>query len=236
MNVVEARALLVQADLFPGVWPRLPEVPSPEAVGVHGGQAGAAWQFEDLLDAADSADPAIAVDNGDPHIIRFSAGTTGRLKGILHTVDGWIRMAQEFMLALPRTACEDVFLVAGPLSHAASLLLWPTIGSGAALVVMPRFRDPYHAYEPHDRDVAERLLSDDFTFTSPQDDHIDRALVSYQAIRTDGTSFDDVEHLEFRDSRITHNDVCFGAVDGSPVGAERLTITHLPAFGITIGS
>ena len=31
----------------------------------------------------------------------------------------------------------------------------------------------------------------------------------------DGTSFDDVEHFEFRDNRI-HIDVCFGAVDGAP--------------------
>ncbi|HKA05457.1 MAG TPA: hypothetical protein VKD67_14075 [Acidimicrobiales bacterium] len=125
-----------------------------------------------------------------------------------------MRVGQEFMLARPRTACDDVFPAAGRLSPAASLLLWPMIGSGAALVVRPSFRDHYHAYEPHDRDVVERLLSDDFTLTSPQDDRIDCAVVRYHAIGTDGASFDDVEHFGFSDKRF-HIDVCFGAVDGA---------------------
>ena len=31
------------------------------------------------------------------------------------------------------------------------------------------------SYLAQDRDAAERLIADDFVFTSPQDDHIDRA-------------------------------------------------------------
>jgi ketosteroid isomerase-like protein len=31
------------------------------------------------------------------------------------------------------------------------------------------------AYQAGDRQAAERLIADDFVFTSPQDDHIDRA-------------------------------------------------------------
>jgi ketosteroid isomerase-like protein len=31
------------------------------------------------------------------------------------------------------------------------------------------------SYLTQDRDAAERLIADDFVFTSPQDDHIDRA-------------------------------------------------------------
>ena len=33
----------------------------------------------------------------------------------------------------------------------------------------------YGAYESKDRKAIENLLSDDFTFSSPLDDHIDRA-------------------------------------------------------------
>ena len=32
----------------------------------------------------------------------------------------------------------------------------------------------FDAYNAQDRDTAERLIADDFTFTSPQDDHIGR--------------------------------------------------------------
>jgi ketosteroid isomerase-like protein len=36
-------------------------------------------------------------------------------------------------------------------------------------------RAGFAAYLAQDRDAIERLLADDFVFTSPQDDHIDRA-------------------------------------------------------------
>lgn len=36
-------------------------------------------------------------------------------------------------------------------------------------------RAMFRAYNAQDRDAAERLVAEDFTFTSPQDDRIDRA-------------------------------------------------------------
>jgi len=36
-------------------------------------------------------------------------------------------------------------------------------------------RAVFDAYQRQDRGAEDRLLSDDFVFTSPQDDHIDRA-------------------------------------------------------------
>jgi ketosteroid isomerase-like protein len=36
-------------------------------------------------------------------------------------------------------------------------------------------REQFDAYLAQDRPTAERLLADDLTFTSPQDDHIDKA-------------------------------------------------------------
>jgi ketosteroid isomerase-like protein len=46
----------------------------------------------------------------------------------------------------------------------------PVHGTVASLV-----RRAYAAYESKDRASLETLLSDDFTFNSPQDDHIDKA-------------------------------------------------------------
>jgi ketosteroid isomerase-like protein len=99
-------------------------------------------------------------------------------------------------------------------------------------------RDYYRAYQDDDRTTVEKLLSADFVFTSPQDDHIDRAtyfakcwpghedlrafrllhvtfdgddaLVRYQATRNDGTGFQNVEHFEFRGTEVTRVDVYFG--------------------------
>jgi ketosteroid isomerase-like protein len=36
-------------------------------------------------------------------------------------------------------------------------------------------RAAFDAYRTRDRDAAERLMAEELTFTSPQDDHIDRA-------------------------------------------------------------
>lgn len=36
-------------------------------------------------------------------------------------------------------------------------------------------REMFASYRHQDRDTAERLIADPFVFTSPQDDHIDRA-------------------------------------------------------------
>ena len=36
-------------------------------------------------------------------------------------------------------------------------------------------RASFDAYLAQDRDAADRLIADDFVFTSPQDDHIDKA-------------------------------------------------------------
>jgi acyl-CoA synthetase (AMP-forming)/AMP-acid ligase II len=85
--------------------------------------------------------PTVVVGPDADHIIRFSAGTTGRPKGILHTVAGWWAMGEEFLLALPRLDEDDAYLVASPLSHGSGLLVWPFFVHGARYVVQSRF-DP----------------------------------------------------------------------------------------------
>jgi ketosteroid isomerase-like protein len=106
-------------------------------------------------------------------------------------------------------------------------------------------RDYYRAYETSDITMIDKLVSDDFTFTSPMDDHIDRAtyfakcwpghehlrtfnllqvsidgshaLIRYLAESTDGSTFCNVEHFEFDDElRVKHVDVYFGSKEPHP--------------------
>jgi len=99
-------------------------------------------------------------------------------------------------------------------------------------------RDCYGAYASGDRGVVERLLTDDFTFSSPADVGIDRAtyfercwpnaetiaafeltrlveagdevVVTYECRRTDGSRFRNTEVLTFRGDRIRRAEVYFG--------------------------
>jgi ketosteroid isomerase-like protein len=97
----------------------------------------------------------------------------------------------------------------------------------------------FDAYESEDRAVAETLLADDFTFTSPNDDAIDRAtyfercwpnsdaareqliekivvdgdkaFVTYLCSSAGGKSFRNTEFMTFVDGRIASVNVYFGA-------------------------
>jgi ketosteroid isomerase-like protein len=97
----------------------------------------------------------------------------------------------------------------------------------------------FGAYEAENRALAERLLSDDFTFTSPNDDAIDKAayfercwpnsdvprdqdiesivvegdkaFVTYRCTTANGKSFRNTEFLTFSGERIASMDVYFGA-------------------------
>lgn len=95
------------------------------------------------------------------------------------------------------------------------------------------------AYETENREIAETLLSDDFTFTSPNDDAIDKAtyfqrcwpdrdarreqnierivvdgdkaFVTYHCATANGKSFRNTEFLTFSGERIASVTVYFGA-------------------------
>ena len=99
------------------------------------------------------------------------------------------------------------------------------------------------AYQSRDRETVEALLADDFTFTSPWDDHIDRAtyfshcfphagefrfrfplkifaqgneaVVIYETEGKQGGTFHNAELLRFRDGRIRSIDVFFGFIPGA---------------------
>jgi ketosteroid isomerase-like protein len=100
-------------------------------------------------------------------------------------------------------------------------------------------RSLFEAYQKQDRVLGERLIANDFTFTSPYDDAIDRAayfkrcwptsgffkgfvlekvvelgdevFVNYKAITNDGREFHNVEILTFRGDQIRAVNVFFGA-------------------------
>jgi ketosteroid isomerase-like protein len=97
----------------------------------------------------------------------------------------------------------------------------------------------FGAYETENRALAETLLCDDFTFTSPNDDALDKAayfercwpdsdaprdqdiesivvegdkaFVTYRCATANGKSFRNTEFLTFSGERIASMDVYFGA-------------------------
>jgi ketosteroid isomerase-like protein len=99
-------------------------------------------------------------------------------------------------------------------------------------------RAMYRAFAAADRRAVERLLADDFTFSSPPDPSLDRAgyfercwpnaggveafdfvrliesgdevVATYEATRTDGTRFRNTEVLTFAGDKLARAEVYFG--------------------------
>ena len=100
-------------------------------------------------------------------------------------------------------------------------------------------RAAFEAYRSQDLDAEERLLADDFVFTSPQDDHIDRAaflercfptadrfvtqevvelvdagpdgvFILYEYELRDGGRYRNVEHSTVRGGQLVETQVFFG--------------------------
>jgi ketosteroid isomerase-like protein len=100
-------------------------------------------------------------------------------------------------------------------------------------------RASFDAYLGQDRDAMERLLADDFVFTSPQDDHLDKAafldrcfptasrFTSYEILQlvpagdkgafvlyeyelTDGGRYRNTEYITVRDGKLIETQVFFG--------------------------
>lgn len=143
LNLVSARVCIVEQKYAAEIESVRNEVPSLNHVIVMGGETGGSdkLDYEEVLASASAEFPNVVVPPDADHIIRFSAGTTGKPKGIVHSQSGWLAMGNEFALMLPRLLETDAYLVASPMSHAAGLMIWAFLARGARYVIMPSF-DP----------------------------------------------------------------------------------------------
>lgn len=161
MTVIGASALIVQHQHLAEIAPYADQVAGLRHLVVcDGPAAGAALDYEDVLAAAAAEDPHVEVAQDRPQTIRFSAGTTGRPKPIVHDVAGWTAVGAETASVLPTFTPDDRYLVAGPLSHASFMSVPAILSVGGSLALMRRF-DP----ETFLAQVAE--LRGTFTFGVP---------------------------------------------------------------------
>ncbi|KUN57442.1 hypothetical protein AQJ46_47790 [Streptomyces canus] len=140
LGLVDAKAMLVNAKLIDEIRPHFDSLPELKHVIVFDGPAtDGALEYEAVLAAAESGRPSVVSGPDDIHVIRFSAGTTGRPKGIVHTVQQWLDNNAEYRWVTPQLDERDAYLAAGQLTHAAVLWLWPLLQVGGRIIVMPGF-------------------------------------------------------------------------------------------------
>jgi acyl-CoA synthetase (AMP-forming)/AMP-acid ligase II/ABC-type branched-subunit amino acid transport system permease subunit len=116
-----------------------------------------AHSYEEMLANTTPTDPQVPVKPSDDHVIRFSAGTTGKPKGILFTTAGWISHCQNNQLYGAAMDEDSAFIAAAPMSHASGLPLWQVIMKGARFVIMSAF-DPTRYLETIERERCTHTL------------------------------------------------------------------------------
>src|SRR5882757_4548989 len=95
--------------------------------------------YEDWLGAHDATDPELAVDGDDWYVIRHSAGTTGKPKGVGYTHHDWVLNCRNWAYMLDRMHRHSVVAHAGPISHASGYLFLPGWLAGAPNLLFGAF-------------------------------------------------------------------------------------------------
>ncbi|MFT3874143.1 MAG: long-chain fatty acid--CoA ligase [Nocardioides sp.] len=97
-------------------------------------------------------DPEIALD--DAFIIRHSAGTTGRAKGIAYTHRAWMSATRDWFYQLPPVDPGDRCLHVGPISHGSGYLFLPIWLGGGCNVLNERFDADHLMDQLHNEPIS----------------------------------------------------------------------------------
>ena len=148
LRLTRARALIVDEEFFAPLEPLLGSCPELRHIVIMGdgdiarsaAARGAAHAYEPLVESASSDPIMVDMAPDTPYQIRFSAGTTGFPKGILHDVRGWMAAGDQIAEVLDEPLSHRTcYLAAGPLTHAATMPVWPVLAAGGSIVVMTSF-------------------------------------------------------------------------------------------------
>jgi len=96
-------------------------------------------KYEDWLAEQSDVDPMVEVGPDDWYVIRHSAGTTGRPKGIGYTHHDWVVNCRNWLYRLPNLRWGSVVGHAGPISHASGYLFLPTWLHGSTNLLFGAF-------------------------------------------------------------------------------------------------
>jgi acyl-CoA synthetase (AMP-forming)/AMP-acid ligase II len=96
-------------------------------------------KYEDWLAGHSGVDPMVQVGPDDWYIIRHSAGTTGRPKGVGYTQHDWLVNCRNWYYRLPNLELDSVVGHAGPISHASGYLFLPAWLHGSTNLLFGAF-------------------------------------------------------------------------------------------------
>jgi fatty-acyl-CoA synthase len=136
-----ARAIIVEADLWPAVEEAKKSLPGVEVVYTVGGHVPGTSRFEELLGEGSAAFVAPEGAEDDASVVIYTSGTTGKPKGAVRKFPKDALPAIMRLLAELPIRVDDIHLVVCPLYHATAFAFMTFSHLlGATTVVMDEFK------------------------------------------------------------------------------------------------
>jgi len=96
--------------------------------------------FEKILADAIPSEPHIDIDEQDISSLRYTSGTTGRPKGVIHNHRNYITMLLNITSGFAIQE-DDSIVLTGPVTHASGSMVLPHMIKGAKVIILSQF-DP----------------------------------------------------------------------------------------------
>ena len=114
--------------------------------------------YEKWLAGQSDTDPEVPVGSDDWYVIRHSAGTTGKPKGIGYTQHDWLVNCRNWFYRLPNLHWGSVVGHAGPISHASGYLFLPAWLHGSTNLLFGGF-DAARVLEMMERHAVTHMFA-----------------------------------------------------------------------------
>jgi acyl-CoA synthetase (AMP-forming)/AMP-acid ligase II len=142
LNNSEASVVFMGEEFIEGIRSILPQVKTlSHAICVTGSPREGMLGYEDLLGKSATAEPRVNIFEDDMVSIRYTSGTTGRPKGVIHDHRGNLTSFFNPLMDGLQIEEGDVVALMGPVTHASGSMILPHVFRGAKVIILSGF-DP----------------------------------------------------------------------------------------------
>jgi acyl-CoA synthetase (AMP-forming)/AMP-acid ligase II len=135
-----SRAIIAGGEFAQEVHSVVSEVPDlAHGICATGTASHAMMDYEALLAKSSNVEPSLAIDENDIISLRYTSGTTGHPKGVLHDHKSNVAILYNLLIDDFRIEKGDTIALPGPITHASGFMILPHLLRGGRVVLLPGF-------------------------------------------------------------------------------------------------